>query len=703
MQVMRIEELHGHRIRQLILGKGQPDVNIVPTLLKNIFYKLFDHLYVQQPFAIREFIFEHGDEKLLGQTAFQNFQDELMKHEKENPVGEREGKQKNIFIKSRNEQFIQNFDLEFYVNTIKDNWLVEDFKLPKNIKKFGKSISLDQLEMKILYLMYENEQTTLWYVKEYLDYFIKKIGSDYRALSIVLEVDQQKIKNILLGNTDLFRFGFFKKTSQQSDMMFSCLSFEFDERLKQILDTPEINKKDIENIFFPTDQKSVLSLDDYDDTIPHNIFKNLIKKNDRGTNFLLWGKPGTGKTEYAGALANSLGYKLIRVGESSLGEKKRDQRLGDFVLAQKFFKNKKNTILLFDELEDLTREDKEFSKLFVNNLLENATIPTIFTANHVYMETSFLRRMKYTAEFKVHSAKTRIKTWNKYGEKIFNETQKKQFAKTFDITPWDIQRVCEIIALNPKENVVDVVQQIDRMNRWGRKREFKLTESSKVYDLSLLNTNVNVNSFVDQLKSVDKKWNMLLSGPSGTGKSQLVHYLGEQFNKNVLVKKPSDLISAWFGETEQNIAQSFEQAYQEDSILLIDEAETFLTNKEGKSAEYMKSIANEFLVQTQLRKCDFAITTNYEKSLEQAFLRRFQIKIKFNYMTKDQKLKMFNMYWNREPDELILNDQYVLAPGDFETVKEFIDFGATEPPEILLKIESENKKEFTKQFGFAAN
>jgi DNA replication protein DnaC len=359
--------------------------------------------------------------------------------------------------------------------------------------------------------------------------------------------------------------------------------------------------------------------------------------------------------------------------------------------------------LLFDELEDLTREDKEFSKLFVNNLLEKATIPTIFTANHVYMETSFLRRMKYTAEFKVHSAKTRIKTWNKYGEKIFNETQKKQFAKTFDITPWDIQRVCEIIALNPKENVIDVVQQIDRMNRWGRKREFKLTEASKVYDLSLLNTNVNVNSIVDQLKSVDKKWNMLLSGPSGTGKSQLVHYLGEKFNKNVLVKKPSDLISAYYGETEQNIAESFEQAYQEDSILLIDEAETFLTNKEGKSAEYMKSIANEFLVQTQLRKCDFAITTNYEKSLEQAFLRRFQIKIKFNYMNKDQKLKMFKMYWDREPDEFILNDQYVLAPGDFETVKEFIDFGATETPEILLKIESENKKEFTKQFGFAAN
>lgn len=688
-------------IERLKTLAGKPKLNI-SQILKYTFITLYEHIYKTNPEQLREFITEYADDRLLGSDGWLEYSSAFEKHEKENPVGDREGKLKSSFIKTRHQQFLDKLDMDSLSQNIINNFKEEKFSITKNIKTFGKSIGLSKLEMKILYLIQENEQTTYWQIRDWLESLIKKIGNDYKALSIILNVSVEEIRDVLLGNTNLFKFNLLKKGENNSELIFKILNYEIDDRLKKIINIPKVNMKNIEEIFFPNVSNSKLSLSDYDETIPHEIFEKLIKNNKKGTNILLWGKPGTGKTEYAGALAKKMNYKLIRVGESETDEKKRSQRLGDFVLAQKFYSKQKNVVLLFDELEDLTREDKEYSKLFFNNLLENALVPTIFTANSIYrMESSFLRRMTYTANFKNYSTKSRLNIWKKYSNNLFDEEQLAQYAKAFDITPWDIQRVCEIMKDNPNENITKIVQQIDCINNYGFKREFKIQSIPKHYDVGLVNTNIPVQSIVEKLTHSDKFWNMMLTGPSGTGKSQLVNYVADQMNKQFIIKKPSDLLSAYWGETEQNIAEAFDQAYQENAILLIDEAESFLTNKDGgKSERFLQGIANEFLVQMQARKCCFAITTNYEKDLDQAFLRRFQIKLKFDYMTAEQKLKLFKMYWNREPEEFILNEKYVLAPGDFETVNEFIDFGASETPENLLKIESENKKEFSKTFGF---
>ena len=53
-------------------------------------------------------------------------------------------------------------------------------------------------------------------------------------------------------------------------------------------------------------------------------------------------------------------------------------------------------------------------------------------------------------------------------------------------------------------------------------------------------------------------------GPPGTGKTAAAGWLAEQLNRPLVVKRASDLLGAYVGETEGQVAQAFEQARSEE-------------------------------------------------------------------------------------------------------------------------------------------
>jgi SpoVK/Ycf46/Vps4 family AAA+-type ATPase len=137
--------------------------------------------------------------------------------------------------------------------------------------------------------------------------------------------------------------------------------------------------------------------------------------------------------------------------------------------------------------------------------------------------------------------------------------------------------------------------------------------------------------------------------------------------KRVLFKRVSDLQSMWVGECEKQIAEAFEQAKDDEMVLIIDEGDSFLQSRQGDKRSWEISQVNEMLSQMETHTQPFIITSNLMNTLDEACLRRFTFKIKFDFLLPDQADELFTAYFNSPAPKAILSN-HILAPGDFANV-----------------------------------
>ena len=134
---------------------------------------------------------------------------------------------------------------------------------------------------------------------------------------------------------------------------------------------------------------------------------------------------------------------------------------------------------------------------------------------------------------------------------------------------------------------------------------------------------------------------LCLYGPPGTGKTEFGHYLARQLDKPLLIKRASDLISKYVGETEINIAQMFYEATYDKAVLLLDEADSFLRDRREARQSWEVTQVNELLTQMERYEGVFVCSTNLMESLDAASLRRFDLKIKFDFLKQEQSWDLF--------------------------------------------------------------
>jgi len=168
---------------------------------------------------------------------------------------------------------------------------------------------------------------------------------------------------------------------------------------------------------------------------------------------------------------------------------------------------------------------------------------------------------------------------------------------------------------------------------------------------------------------------LCLYGPAGTGKSAFGKYIAESLDKPLHVKKGSDLISMWVGGTEKNIANAFEDAKEENAVLIFDEVDSFLADRTSANQSWEITQVNEMLVQMENFDGIFIATTNLMDNLDRASLRRFDLKLEFNYLQKQQAWNMFLSYCKdlklSKPslsDKSGIESLRYLTPGDFAAI-----------------------------------
>ena len=172
---------------------------------------------------------------------------------------------------------------------------------------------------------------------------------------------------------------------------------------------------------------------------------------------------------------------------------------------------------------------------------------------------------------------------------------------------------------------------------------------------------------------------MCFYGAPGTGKTQLAEFIAMELDKPLLIKPASELLNMYLGETEKNIAKMFDEAKSEGSILLLDEADSFLRDRANASKSWEVTQVNELLQRMERFPGLFICATNLMSSLDAAALRRFTFKLEFKALTNEQRLKMFvnesridlSTYSQQDHDNLVMELAMIkhLTPGDFATVR----------------------------------
>jgi len=203
-----------------------------------------------------------------------------------------------------------------------------------------------------------------------------------------------------------------------------------------------------------------------------------------------------------------------------------------------------------------------------------------------------------------------------------------------------------------------------------------------------------------------------LYGVPGTGKSAFGKWIALYIDKPFVLKKGSDLISMWAGGTEKNIANAFKEASDEGAVLVFDEVDSFLQDRRSAKNSWEVTQVNEMLVQMENFNGIFIATTNLMSGLDQASLRRFDIKLEFGYLKPKYAWKLFKdecaglgIHITDEEDiKNKITSFTKLTPGDFTTIRRQNKFRPLKSAEIFLeRLEEEvlvKENESSNKMGF---
>ncbi len=474
------------------------------------------------------------------------------------------------------------------------------------------------------------------------------------------------------------------------------------EVLTGLCDRMSIRHRDVWSLFrtaFVKGPKATLALSHYphlskDLEILAPYLKNALSSRRKGVNILIHGSPGTGKTELVRALAAHLGADLYEVAsEDHRGwPVEGNDRFRGYRLAQTVLAHKDNHLIFFDEIEDVFRpkdDSPRFSrsnvsgiKAWVNKTLEENPAPAFWVTNHLFvLDEAFVRRFDYVIHLDnpPRSVRRRMLEEN-LGNLPVDGTRKDRLAEHEGLSPALINRVAKVAqVVHPTLGKVDAGPVISHLlgnalEALGHSRTPRqVVEVVTDYRPELVNTDCDLSPVLGGLRN-HGNGRICFYGPPGTGKTAYGRHLAEQLDRPLLLKRASDLLNMYVGGTERLLAAMFEEARSEGAVLLLDEADSFLQDRGKAQRSWEVTQVNEMLTQMEAFDGIFIASTNLMDQLDAAALRRFDLKVRFDYLRPDQAWTMFQDAASRlgvEPDASLkvrLASMDILTPGDFATI-----------------------------------
>jgi SpoVK/Ycf46/Vps4 family AAA+-type ATPase len=446
-----------------------------------------------------------------------------------------------------------------------------------------------------------------------------------------------------------------------------------------------------------------LNLSDYEHVAEDcDLIKRLIEgaslEGARGINILLFGPPGSGKTELAKLAAAAAGVSLYAAGEEQVAgrEVSRVERLGDLAFFQRLLAGAPGTAILFDEFEDVAWQliNRGGSKLYLNRLLESNAVPVIWTSNNIYeIDAAVLRRMSLIVEIKAPPASQRERILRRLAHRYevnLEDQEVHDLARRLPATPAVLENALRAARLagGGKDAVERAASGIMRALSGGGARP---VPSVADFDPTLTCASMDLLALTKRLvASQNLAFSLCLSGPPGTGKSAFARYLAKRLGLEIMQKRASDLLGMFVGQSERNIADAFDSAREAQAMLIFDEADSFLFDRREAVRSWEVTQVNEMLTWMEHHPLPFCCTTNMMERFDSAALRRFTFHILFHFLDGKALARAYAIFFQMEEVPAHGLGFANLTPGDFAQARRQADMlGIVESPERVVALIAE--------------
>jgi len=614
-----------------------------------------------------------------------------------------------------------------------------DAKMPlfENIKLIGQTLKLNNAEQEILILRllmpliepFRDKVTDLCVgctLQSIVDY-----------LSVMTVRSSGEIRKALQHTSPLLQMGWLTIQPGLIDLEDKLIPAD---GLLEILLRNHASADELFANFYQPVNRTQLEMDDYahlrhdiDVLLPY--LKTALQEKQTGVNILIYGPPGVGKTELAKLLAQTLDTPLYEVlcADQEGNALRGNARFTACNVSQKLLsKSRKPGLLLFDEAEDVfparhsffvdDEDNSRGDKAWINKQLETNPVPVIWISNRVAtLDKAYLRRFSYSVEIDKMPVTIRRRIVNKYSKGLKVSAQWRDKLVNFDqLTPAQIEKATRV-ARNTQKHAPEQTELIAERVLKASMRLLKQKYSSQSatvwtqFDRTFTNTDLDLDALIAGLKR-NARGNFCFYGAPGTGKTALALHIADITGLPLHIKRASDLLDKYVGESEKNIAKMFEEAETQTSILLLDEADSLLGNRSYAHRNWEITQVNEMLTQMETFSGIFICTTNLMDKVDAASLRRFDFKVKFDYLSPDQRWLLFQQECQRlggnlpsNPANLAILEQQILrltrlTPGDFAVLsRQVAVLGGIPQPERMIQVleqECKAKGETFTQIGF---
>ena len=584
---------------------------------------------------------------------------------------------------------------------------------------------LDDIDTEILLLLLRYERNSD--LEQFADEVLHRLHGPAAAVAALLRIDRREARRRIAADGPLIQSGLICLSEDGCSVGLAGQSgyLQLARPLRKVMHCSYASREEWVAALIGEPLATPLAWEDFDHLGPvrelaAKMMAGAGKNGASGINLLLHGPVGTGKTEFAKTLAGHVGMSIWSIGETDDqgGEPTRGERIAALKLAQRLLAKRAGALVLLDEAEDVLASEMPFfgpfagrsrdrSKVYLNRMIEQNPVPIVWTCNDVAaIDPAVLRRMTLAVEVRTPGRPARMRIWRR----VLNETGLKlgdnaveRLSSRYSAPPAVAANAARAAMLSGggEAAVEEAMGGVLQLLGIGPNSP---DDDASDFDPALVNCDGDLVGLMERLvrAGASRQWSLCLSGPPGTGKSQFARYLAAQLGMEVMQQRASDLLSMWVGESEKQIAAAFQTACARRAMLVIDEADSLLSDRRGAVRSWEVTQVNEMLTWMESHPLPFVCTTNLMDRIDQASLRRFTLKLRFAPLSPTQNTLAFERFFGIVATRRLADD---LTPGDFATVRRKRDLLGVTAPSVLadwLEEEAEAKGTRVRRIGFAA-
>ncbi|MBA2661308.1 MAG: ATP-binding protein [Bradymonadaceae bacterium] len=439
-----------------------------------------------------------------------------------------------------------------------------------------------------------------------------------------------------------------------------------DSLMDQFLDfsSVELPRASFENIVLdPSDKRRILS-------VVENHERYLTARADwgfdeviqygRGILMLFHGKPGTGKTMTAHAVAKHMEKRVLNVDMPTFAAHHEAERFLPGLFREARLQN---AVLFFDECEVFFADRRMGNSLMTILLTEIERfegVAILATNLPEALDPALDRRILVKIKFPEPDRVARHEIWKKHlPEKapLNADVDLHLLADRYDMAGGYIKNaVLMAVADAVHGNNDNPTITMDHLERAAREQMLHPGE----IDATLVHPKVRlddvimparlreqISEFVRAARSqrtVLERWGIgahltygrgvsaLFYGEPGTGKTLCAESIAGELNLPLLIAAIPAIVSKWVGETERNLEHYFKMARTHSAVLFLDEADSLLMERgAGRASRHDDSVVNTLLTLIERHEGVVLLATNMVETLDKALSRRLTYRFAFPF------------------------------------------------------------------------